>query len=120
MFTDLLDQADELFDKGYDLPAAVVAGSVMEDALRKLCDQHNVIVPDPKDSTKPKEKPTMNDYNIALMKATVYDKTIFKLVDSAAGIRNHAAHGERDKFNAGQVRLMIDQIRFFMAQFFAS
>jgi hypothetical protein len=37
VFDDFLQQAEELFKKGYYQPAAVIAGSVLEDGLRKLC-----------------------------------------------------------------------------------
>jgi len=119
VFTNFLEQAEELFDKKYDLAAAVVAGSVLEDALRKLCDRHNIVIPDPKDASLPKKTATMSDYNMALMKAGVYEKTTFKQVDTSATIRNHAAHGERVKFTPEDVRILIQYVSYFMATYFA-
>jgi hypothetical protein len=37
IFADFLDMADYLIQQGYKDPAAVVAGSVLEEHLRKLC-----------------------------------------------------------------------------------
>ena len=38
VFTDFLQQADYLLREGYKDPAAVIAGAVLEDGLRRLCD----------------------------------------------------------------------------------
>jgi hypothetical protein len=44
LFADFLDMADHLIQQGYKDPAAVVAGSVLEEHLRKLCDKHGIDV----------------------------------------------------------------------------
>ena len=45
VFDDLLDQAQYLFEQGYHQPAAVLAGGVLEDSLRKLCSRRNITLP---------------------------------------------------------------------------
>ena len=42
LFSDFLDRAEHLHEQGYKDPAAVIAGSVLEDHLKKLCLKHNV------------------------------------------------------------------------------
>src|SRR5713101_804477 len=45
LFDDFLEMANHLNEQGYDGPAAVVAGSVLEDGLRKLCKKHAITLP---------------------------------------------------------------------------
>lgn len=42
LFESQLDQAQELLNKGFILPSAVVAGIVLETALRELCDREGL------------------------------------------------------------------------------
>ena len=45
VFDDFLEQAQYLLDSGYHQAAAVVAGCVLEDGLRKLCAARGIAVP---------------------------------------------------------------------------
>lgn len=45
LFDDFLEQAEELHAAGYYQPAAVVAGAVLEDGLRKLCQRESLSLP---------------------------------------------------------------------------
>ena len=42
VFESELEQAQELLDNGYKLASAVIAGVVLETALRDLCSRHNI------------------------------------------------------------------------------
>jgi len=42
VFDDFLEQSEHLLDAGYFQPAAVIAGSVLEDGLRKLCSRNGI------------------------------------------------------------------------------
>jgi hypothetical protein len=44
VFGDFLGMADELLDKGYKDASAVIAGTVLEEHLRKLAASHNIAV----------------------------------------------------------------------------
>ncbi len=46
LFHEFLEQAEQLLGAGYFQPAAVVAGSILEDGLRKLCNANGVTLPD--------------------------------------------------------------------------
>jgi hypothetical protein len=85
VFDDFLEQAEYLFDSGYYQPAAVVAGSVLEDGLRKLCMRHEVSL-----SATPK----LDAMNASLAKQGVYNKLMQKRITALADIRNKAAHGQ--------------------------
>ena len=49
LFDEFLEQAEHLLNTGYFQTAAVVAGCVLEDGLRKLCNKSGITIP-----TKPK------------------------------------------------------------------
>lgn len=87
-FSNLLDQAEYLFDQGYFLASGVILRAVLEERLRRLCDRHS--------SMPTKVRPTISDFNMALYKAKVYNKLIFKNVDDMAAIGNAAAHNDPD------------------------
>jgi hypothetical protein len=89
VFDEFLEQAGHLLDSGYFQPAAVVAGSVLEDGLRKLCARRGVPI-----SANPK----VDTMNANLAKQGVYDKLTQKRITMLADIRNKAAHGKWDKF----------------------
>jgi hypothetical protein len=57
VFGDFLAMADELQKKGYKDPAAVIAGSVLEEHLRKLAERHGVSVAV---TGRPKKADTVN------------------------------------------------------------
>lgn len=48
LFDDFLDMAGELLSKGFTGPAAVLAGTVLEEQLRKLAAKHRLAVADEK------------------------------------------------------------------------
>ena len=81
----------------YDhVPAAVLAGAVLEKGLRTICSQQQ-----PEISTvSPKGEPkTMNPLIDDLKKAGVFNELKAKQLRSWADVRNKAAHGEFDQFN---------------------
>jgi hypothetical protein len=83
-FSNLVEQAEYLLCQGYFLASGVLLRAVLEERLRRLADSEGL--------TFSKSKPTLNDYNSELYKASVYDKVAFKDIDSLAAIGNEAAH----------------------------
>lgn len=102
VFDDLLEQAQQLHASGYHPAAAVVAGCVLEDSLRKICDKQSIQLP-----TKPK----LDRMNSDLAKAGVYSKLVQKRITALADLRNKAAHGQWNQFNADDVDDMIRAVR---------
>ena len=111
VFSDYLEMASHLVSQGYKDAAAVMAGSTLEVHLRKLCDKNDI------DTLKGDGKPKKADsLNAELAKAGVYTKLDQKNVTAWLGLRNHAAHGDYDKYDEGQVRLLIDGVRGFITR----
>lgn len=109
VFDDLLEQAEHLLASGYKGPAAVIAGSVLEDGLRKLCQQRTIILSD---------KPKLDVMNADLAKSGAYTKLTQKKITALADIRNSAAHGQWDQFTEANVSEMVQGVRSFMEQYF--
>jgi len=109
VFDDFLDQASHLLDGGYYAPAAVIAGGVLEDALRQLCQRKSI-------SLKPKS--TIDPMNVELAKAGIYNTLIQKRITALADVRNKAAHGKWTEISKEDVKDMIAQVRSFMEKHF--
>lgn len=110
VFDDFLEQAEELFKKDYYAPAAVIAGCVLEDGLRKLCDRKSITL---------SAKATIDPMNVELAKAGIYNKLIQKKITALADLRNKAAHGEWTEFAEKDVEDMIRDVRRFMEDYFS-
>ncbi len=110
LFDDFLEQAHYLYDSGYHQPAAVIAGCVLEDGLRKLCLTNGISIPN---------KPKMDQMNAELAKLGTYNKLTQKRITALADLRNRAAHGQWDQFTRDDVDEMIRSVRKFMEEHFA-
>lgn len=109
LFDDFLDMASELQQKGYKDAAAVIAGSVLEEHLRKLSGRTGVA------ATKPDGKPKKADtLNSELRAAGAYNQLEQKAVVAWLDLRNKAAHGEYDEYDHQQVARLIDDVRSFL------
>jgi hypothetical protein len=107
VFDSELEQATELHQQGFILPAAVVAGVVLETTLRELCDSHSL----------PHGK--LDKMNADLAKAGVYNKLTQKRITALADIRNSAAHGHSGKFTAEDVKDLIRDVERFVREHLA-
>jgi hypothetical protein len=117
LFADFLEQATHLHDQGYKDAAAVTAGAVLEEHLRKLCARHAVptMVTDAKGNVRPKTMDAMNN-DLTRQPPGVYDNIERQSVQAWAAVRNAAAHGEYGKYNDEQVRQMIEGVRGFITR----
>jgi hypothetical protein len=109
VFDSFLDQASYLRKEGYFAPAAVIAGGVLEDALRTLCTRKGI---------PPPAKSKLDSMNAELAKAGVYNLLVQKRITALADLRNKAAHGLWNEFSAADVEDMMNQVRRFMEQYF--
>lgn len=98
LFDTELDQARELLRGGYKLAAAVIAGVVLETALRQACSDAGI------------EPGNLNRMNAELTKAGVYNVLMQKQITALAEIRNKAAHGEAEEFDERDVSGMIANV----------
>jgi hypothetical protein len=109
LFGDFLEMASHLLNGGYKDAAAVIAGSTLEGHLRQLAEKTGIT------STNEDGHPLKADrLNAELTKSGAYEKTDLKAVTAWLGLRNHAAHGDYQKYEAGQVGPMIAGIRDFI------
>ena len=109
VFDDFLEQYEHLLNQAYFTAAAVIAGSVLEDGLRKLCVKNGITL-----STKPK----LDAMNADLAKAGAYNLLKQKQITVLADLRNKAAHGQGG-FTKEDVEAMIKDVRRFMADYFS-
>jgi hypothetical protein len=105
---DFIEQAEKLLEAGYHVPAASLCGAVLEDTLRKLCENNSIPIPA---STK------IDSLNSELARAGVYDKLVQKRITALADIRNNADHGHFEKFQVGDVEDMVKWVRGFAADY---
>jgi hypothetical protein len=110
LFGDFLDMAQHLLDEGYKDPAAVLAGGVLEEHLRKLCLKYGlpIVV-----GMRFKKADAMNSELVA---ASTYSKNDQKNVTAWLGLRNEAAHGHYAAYKPEQVALLIQSIRDFITR----
>jgi hypothetical protein len=108
VFGDFLEMADELLTKGYQDPAAVIVGSVLEEHLRKLAGNAGVEV---ETDGRPRKADTLN---AELRKADVYNNLEQKSVTAWLDLRNKAAHGQYDEYDKAQVEALLRDVRAFM------
>jgi hypothetical protein len=112
IFADFLDMADYLIQQGYKDPAAVVAGSVLEEHLRKLCGKQHISAV--KADGSPKKADALNS---ELTAAGAYSKLDQKGVTWWLDLRNKAAHGKYSEYKQDQVMLMIQGVRDFASRY---
>jgi hypothetical protein len=95
------------------VPAAVLAGAVLEDTLRRLCQRQSPSIPMVRKYGNLK---SLNDFINDLKHAGLYTELKAKQLRVWAGIRNAAAHGEFDDFTCDDVQQMLDGIQSFLAE----
>lgn len=103
VFASETEQAAELLRKGYTVAAAVIAGTVLETALRELCDRNQI------------PRAMIGKMNEDLARKGVYNALTQKRVLSLAQVRNDAAHGNHGQFTEADVKGMISDIERLVA-----
>ncbi len=112
--SDFLGMAEYILqDENLKQPAAVLAGGVLEEHLRKLCNKFGIATTA---NGKPKKADTMNS---DLRTAGCYGLNEQKQIVAWLGIRNSAAHAKYDEFDEDQVRNMISGLRDFTSKYSA-
>lgn len=117
--SDYMGQAESLLKEGVTgkhdhVPAAVLAGAVLEKALKTLCAQLTPPEPTKNDNGKPL---MLNALIASLKKRGIFNEIVAKQLRAWASIRNSAAHGEFKEFNKIQVESMVAGIESFLVQY---
>ena len=114
IFGDLLESATHLLEEGYKDPAAVLAGSVLEEHLRQLCKKNSIETEvNTKSGVRAKKADQMN---ADLSKSEVYSKLEQKNITAWLDLRNKAAHGKFNEYAKEQVSIMMFGIRDFVSR----
>ena len=109
---DYMEQAETLLSEGFHVPAAVLCGAVLEDALRRLCAKQTP----PIETTKSNgDKKTLEPLIQDLQKVKVFNKLVADQLRAWTKNRNYAAHGEFNEFRREDVELMLSGVRHFLA-----
>lgn len=114
IFSDFLDMAGHLLERGYKDPAAVIIGSTLEEHLRKLCNKHRIETERHNDNQSvPKKADSLNS---DLAREGIINKLDQKSITAWLGLRNHAAHGEYEKYTKEQAAEMLQGVRSFITR----
>ncbi len=103
VFDTELEQAQEFLRLNYKVPAAVIAGVVLETTIRELCTKNSIA------------HGKLDTMNADLVKAGVYNGIVQKRITHLAAVRNSAAHGNDVEFKTYDVKAMIDEVEQFIA-----
>jgi len=105
-FSDLLGQAQHLFEKQYFLAAGILGRAVLESHLRKWCERAGCL--------PQKDKATLDDYKSELYRANHLGKTEMKHVEGMTAIGNDAAHAN-PSLTLEQVERLLEGLTEFLA-----
>ncbi len=114
IFTEFLEMSEHLLEEGYGDAAAVMIGSVLEEHLRHLCNNHKVDTFLIRETIEVPKKADV--LNADLKKAGVYGPNEQKQVTAWLGIRNSAAHGKYNEYRIEQVQLMYQSVLDFITR----
>ena len=108
VFSDFIDQADYLLEHRYHIPAASLAGAVLENGLRSLAEKNDI-------ATKPRDD--LSALNNKLGANAIYNRLRQKRVSAWVDVRNAADHGRFDEFNEADVTDLVKGVRTFLAEY---
>lgn len=94
------------------IPAAVLVGATLEQALRTLCGRNGISVQKSNGEFK-----TLNPLIDDLKVAGIFNELKAKQLRSWADIRNAAAHGRFTDFSRNDVSSMISGVNQFLADY---
>jgi len=103
---DYLEQAETYFNLGRPQSAAILAGDVLEETLRKLCRVNHVPLV---------SRLTAKDMNFELAKRGVYGLEVAECLAQLTEIWDKANCGQWSDFSKNDVQNMLGQVRDFVA-----
>jgi hypothetical protein len=113
LFGDFLEMAQHQLDQGYKDPAAIIAGSALEEQLRQMCKKAGIDAGyQSSDGEMLSKKASV--LNADLAKAEAHSKLDEQSVTAWLALRNKAAHGQYDWYVIDQVRLMVNGVRDYI------
>ena len=101
--------ASELHERGYEGPAAMIAGSALEQHLRRLAGHVGISIV--REDGTPKRAEALNH---ALARAGTYDLSQLKAVTAWLDLRNKATHGQHGSYDRAQVSALVRDVQDFV------
>jgi hypothetical protein len=100
LFDSEIEKARELLRSGFDRPAGVLAGVVLEDHLQNVCLKRAIRLA--------KKSPTISDLNDQIKNAGVIDTAVWRFVQRLGDIRNLCGHKKDREPTRDEVQELID------------
>jgi hypothetical protein len=110
-FGDLLESAQYLLEEKHHIPAAALAGAVLESSMRALAVNHEL---------EWTGHSSISKLNQVLYSAKIYDKVVFGEIEAWGKLRNQVDHGDfqnSQDVDLGRVARMVDGVRGFVMQY---
>lgn len=108
VLSDALEQARLFLKSGFKDAACVVIGVALETTLKEISRRHSMPIA------------KLEDMNIALRKADIYNVTKQKQVTAWIDLRNKGAHGAWDIYSAADIHDMHTGVERFIAELFSN
>jgi len=105
---DYLEEAETYFNLGRPQSAAILAGDVLEETLRKLCRTNHVPLA---------SRLTANDMNSELVKRGVYSNDVAECLAQLTEIWDKANCGLWSEFSKSDVQNMLSKVRAFVTDY---
>lgn len=86
LFDSDLEAAQELLKNGYMRASGMIAGVVLEQHLKAVCDKHGIAIS--------KKSPGISDYNDALKNASLVEVSQWRFIQHLGDIRNLCGHAK--------------------------
>jgi hypothetical protein len=103
-----LEGARSSLEQGCHHDAAILAGHVLKDTMRKLCQQNDVLLP---------RKATVETMNAELARKGIYDEVLQDRLHWMAELCEQARLGLWSEFSPADVESMLHQMREFVMQY---
>jgi len=107
VFSDFLDMAEHLLENEYKDPSASLIGAVLENGLRKICNNNKITV---------KSNDNISSLNKKLADNDVYSRLKQKEIQVWNQIRDYADHGQFEKYEPEDVKKMLEGVRNFLGE----
>jgi hypothetical protein len=108
VFNDFLEMAEHLLETGYKDAAASLIGAVLEDGLRRLCEQREISV---------QAKDDVASLSGKLAAKDVYNRLMQKRIQVWSEIRNKADHAQFGEYTIANVQEMHAGVRGFLGEY---
>jgi hypothetical protein len=102
---DFLAEAQNYMNMGRHQSAAILAGDALEATLQRLCREYRVALP---------ARPTVDDMNVRLAEAGVYDNQVERQVEDLRTLWDNANAGLWSEVTKSGVEVMMNEIRAFI------